>query len=116
MAAVDDPVANPEWSLRCRVDLDSLATAGDLLFANFVPDADGVDKATLLAMFYKEWCGHRKPVVKVVGVQGSRYSCDPTPTLRHVLRYVESLVSISAHLQLVKEAITFTIIDGLDKR
>ncbi|EEC77165.1 hypothetical protein OsI_15638 [Oryza sativa Indica Group] len=102
-AAVDD--YEPEWWLRYRVDLWGYAwglVAGERWFHSFGATAgdDGVDEeATLVAMLYKELCWHRersKPVVKDVNVRGSRYSCEPTPTIHHVIRYVESLVSITA--------------------
>uniref|UniRef100_A0A0E0P877 F-box domain-containing protein n=1 Tax=Oryza rufipogon TaxID=4529 RepID=A0A0E0P877_ORYRU len=102
-AAVDDD--EPEWWLRYRVDLWGYAwglVAGERWFHSFGATAgdDGVDEeATLVTMLYKELCWHRersKPVVKDVNVRGSRYSCEPTPTIHHVIRYVESLVSITA--------------------
>uniref|UniRef100_A0A0E0FC26 F-box domain-containing protein n=1 Tax=Oryza meridionalis TaxID=40149 RepID=A0A0E0FC26_9ORYZ len=102
-AAVDDD--EPEWWLRYRVDLWGYAwglVAGERWFHSFGATAgdDGVDEeATLVAMLYKELCWHRersKSVVKDVNVRGSRYSCEPTPTIHHVIRYVESLVSITA--------------------
>uniref|UniRef100_A0A0D9ZJW8 F-box associated domain-containing protein n=1 Tax=Oryza glumipatula TaxID=40148 RepID=A0A0D9ZJW8_9ORYZ len=105
----DDPAAaaSPEWSLRYRVNVWGYAwslDAGERWFQSFaatVAGDDGVEEeeATLVAMFYKELWWHRersKPVVKDVNVRGSRYSCEPTPTIHHVIRYVESLVSIRA--------------------
>uniref|UniRef100_A0A0D9W453 Uncharacterized protein n=1 Tax=Leersia perrieri TaxID=77586 RepID=A0A0D9W453_9ORYZ len=108
VAAVDDddPVAAPEWSLRWRVDLDlcGLATGKQRWFHNLVPTADGEDVAMFMAMLCNDkrryvWTWS-KPMVKIANhVQGSRYNCEPTPTIHHVIRYVESLVSIRSYGQ-----------------